>query len=222
MSANTPPAEPSETPETPAARAARTRSRLLLLGIVACFAVPLILAMAWLGIVRSGAAGDLGDTSRGELIHPAVPIEEIAALADVDGTPIDDRALHGIWTMLYVPAGECGETCRTNLYNMRQVRLALNNRMKRVQRVILPSAAAPLEAALLAEHPGLIVGDGDEGARAALLAQIEAAEGDLAPLDDALYLVDPMGNLMMRFPADLEPGAVLEDVKHLLKVSKIG
>jgi len=199
----------------------RRRSRMLLLGILASFAVPLVLAIVWLRVVQSGAAGDLGDTSRGELIRPAVPLEGVA-LSDAAGVPIDLETFRGIWTMLYVPAADCGDVCQKNLYHMRQVRLALNNRMKRVQRMVLPTDGVPLDAGLLAEHPGLIVAGGDDGAREALIGQIDAAESALAPLDDAIYLVDPLGNLMMRFAPDLDPGSMFKDVKHLLKVSKIG
>lgn len=211
-------AAPGDGPVDPAAR---RRSRLLLLAIVASFAVPLLLAILWLRLVQSGAAGDLGDTSRGELIRPAVPLEAFA-LADADGERIDPETLRGIWTMLYVPAGECAAVCQRNLYHMRQVRLALNNRMKRVQRIVLVADGTPLDAALVAEHPGLLVADGDAAARAGLIDQIRAAEAGMAPLEDAIYLVDPLGNLMMRFDPELAPGSMLKDVKHLLKVSKIG
>jgi len=44
----------------------------------------------------------------------------------------------------------------------------------------------------------------------------------MQPLQNAIYLVDPLGNLMMRFPPDLEPKSLLKDLKHLLKVSRIG
>ena len=215
---------PDEDP--PVDPAVRRRSRLLLLAILAAFAVPLLLAIVWLRVVQSGAAGDLGDTSRGELIRPAVPLEgqvfENGALADADGGNVDLETFRGIWTMLYVPDGDCGDVCEKNLYHMRQVRLALNNRMKRVQRMVLVADGTPLPAALVAEHPGLLVLDGDVAARDALIDQIGAAEAGMAPLEDAIYLVDPLGNLMMRFDPELDPGSMFKDVKHLLKVSKIG
>lgn len=213
MNANNP------TPEPPVDLAVRRRSRLTLLGILAAFAVPLVLAMLWLRVVQSGGGGELGDTSRGELVQPVVPLVSIP-LSDVAGEPLDENVLRGIWTMAYVPTGECGDVCRQNLYHMRQIRLALNNRMKRVQRMILPDPAAPLDAQLLAEHVGLVVVG--EAAREAYLAAIDNTEETLAPVDDAIYLIDPLGNLMMRFAPDLPPESIFKDVKHLLKVSKIG
>jgi len=209
----------NSTSESPVDTAVRRRSRLTLIGIFAAFAVPLLLAMIWLRVVQSGGGGELGDTSRGELVQPVVPVVSIA-LTDTDGQPLDADTLRGIWTMAYVPVGECGEVCRRNLYHMRQIRLALNNRMKRVQRMVLPDPSAPLDEELLAEHVGLVVVG--EAARDAYVAAIDSTEEALAPVDDAIYLIDPLGNLMMRFSPDLPPESILKDVKHLLKVSKIG
>ena len=207
--------------EAPIDPVARRRARLQLLAIVACFGVPLLLAVLWLQIVNAGGGGELGDTSRGELIEPAVPLEAFA-LSDAEGETLDLETFRGVWTMLYVPAGACGETCERNLYHMRQVRLALNHRMTRVHRMVVPPTDAPLRDALVAEHPGLVVAEGDAGARAGLVDQIAAAQADMPVVEDAIYLVDPFGNLMMRFAPDLPPKSMLKDVKHLLKVSRIG
>ena len=207
--------------ELPIDPAKRRRSRLLLIAVVASFAVPLVLAIIWLRVVQSGAAGELGDTSRGELIRPAVPIEAFA-LVDGAGEDIDLDTFRGIWTMLYVPAGECGDVCERNLYHMRQVRLALNHRMKRVQRLVVPAGEATIPGPLVAEHPGVILADGDAAARAGFAEQVARAQADMPIVEDAIYLVDPFGNLMMRFAPELPPESMLKDVKHLLKVSKIG
>jgi len=199
----------------------RRRSRLQLIAIVAVFGVPLLLAVIWLQVVQSGGGGELGDTSRGELIRPAVPLEAFA-LEGADGETFDAETFRGRWTMLYVPSGACDEDCERSLYHMRQVRLALNHRMTRVQRLVVPSGGAELPGPLLAEHPGLLVAVGDEADRDAFAARVEAARGGLPAIEDAVYLVDPFGNLMMRFGPELPPGEMLKDIKHLLKVSKIG
>lgn len=205
---------PGEIPLDPASVRA---SRIKLLIILATFAVPLLLASIWLHMVRT-SGGQLGDTSRGELIAPAVPLVPFsAAEADADEA-FTEASLQGIWTLIYLPSGECGEVCQRNIYHMRQVRLALNQRMTRVQRVLVRDNPTQLDAALLAEHPGLRVLDGGE----ALNGQVQEAIANMPPSPDAIYMIDPLGNLMMRFPADLDPGAMLKDIKHLLKVSRIG
>ena len=197
----------------------RRRSRLKLLAIFAIFAVPLILATIYLQMVRI-SGGTIGDTSRGELIQPAVPLTEFSL--DSNDGKFDLDTLRGLWTFLYVPSGECLDVCKLNLYHMRQVRLALNHRMDRVQRAVVQQSASQIPASLLAEHAGLISATGNQAQLDILTKQIEAAQQGMEPIQDAIYLVDPFGNLMLRFPSDLDPKSMLKDIKHLLKVSRIG
>lgn len=199
--------------------ALRRRSRIKLLLIIAIFAVPLILAMVYLQVVRTSGM-QLGDTAQGQLIQPAVPLTEFT-LQTTDSV-FDLDSMHGIWTFLYMPDGECLDTCKLNLYHMRQVRLSLNQRMDRLQRVVLAQTADQLLPELLADHPGLAVIQGTVEEQALLRDQIRAAEGEMDALSDAIYVIDPFGNVMMRFPADLPPKSMLKDIKHLLKVSRIG
>lgn len=197
----------------------RRRSRMKLILIIAIFAIPLLLASIYLHLVRS-SGGQLGDTSRGQLIQPAVPLTEFS-FGEGD-TAFNLDVARGSWTMLYMPEGECNEACELNLYHMRQVRLALNHRMDRVQRAVLLETDSQLSTELLAEHPGLIVATGDESEQAALRDQVSAAQEGMEKIDNAIYLIDPFGNIMLRFPPDLKPNSMLKDIKHLLKVSRIG
>ncbi|MFK7855800.1 MAG: SCO family protein [Granulosicoccus sp.] len=197
----------------------RRNSRIKLVSIFAIFAVPLILASIYLHMVRS-SGGQLGLTSRGQLIQPAVPLTEFA-LQQQDGE-FNLDSVRGSWTLLYMPEGECTDACELNLYHMRQVRLALNHRMDRVQRAVLLESEDQLNAELIAEHAGLMVAQGSLENQAALRGQIQAAEGSMDKLADAIYLIDPFGNVMLRFPPDLPPKSMLKDLKHLLKVSRIG
>ena len=199
--------------------AARRLSRIKLISIFAIFAVPLLLASIYLHLVRSNG-GSLGITSRGQLIAPAVPLSAFTLAAGEGEFTLD--SVRGLWTMLYVPEGECLDACERNLYHMRQVRLALNHRMDRVQRAVLMSSDEQIRSELLAEHPGLIAATGSAQAQAKLSSQINEAQRGMDPLPDAIYLIDPFGNLMLRFPPDLKPGSMLKDIKHLLKVSRIG
>lgn len=207
--------------------ALQRRSRIKLIGILATFGLPLVLATFWLHHVRV-SGGSLGLSARGELIHPAFPLEgvELSENSSSDpGQPFDETALRGTWTMFYAPTGTCSEACEKNIYHMRQVRLALSHRMDRVQRVLLLENAEQVAAELLDEHPGLRVLQGDADQYQQMVEKINLAldqsEGGLQP-GDAIYLIDPFANLMMRFPADLPPKKMLKDIKHLLKVSRIG
>lgn len=195
----------------------RRRSRLKLVAILGAFAFPLLLATLWLHYVRS-TGGSLGLSARGELIHPAVPMQAFSA-DERGAAAFSDESLRGIWTWVYAPEGDCDNTCQTNLYHMRQVRLSLGHRMDRVQRVIVLGDGQQLSDNLLDEHNGLrVLTAGGDG----LVEQIRSAEKSMPQRDDAMYLIDPFGNLMMRIPADLPPKSMLKDIKHLLKVSRIG
>jgi len=215
-----PAADPSA-PSAPSPQAIKASQRKLLL-ILACFGIPLLLAIVWLQVLRA-SDGTIGDTSRGQLVQPPLPFEEFA-LQDADGQPWGLAELRGLWTFLYLPEGECAEVCEKNLYHMRQVRLALNQRMDRLQRVVLTESPNQLGDELVAQHPGLQVLGGDDEMRAGFVDQVRSAEGamgDEGPFG-GIYLVDPNGNLMLRFDADLDPRLMLKDVKHLLKISRIG
>ena len=211
---------------SPPDAALQRRSRMKLLAVLGAFGIPLLLATVWLHYARV-SGGSLGLSARGELIHPAFPLESVALseLSAEQGTPFDEESLRGIWTMFYAPAGECGEACELNIYHMRQVRLALSHRMDRVQRVLLVNGSGHVNPDLLSEHPGLRVLSGTSGQYEEVVEKINTAlsqsKGALKPAD-AIYLIDPFANVMMRFPADLPPKSMLKDIKHLLKVSRIG
>jgi len=156
-----------------------------------------------------------GTTNHGELIAPARPLPDVT-LPDADAVA-RSHVFHGKWTLVYVGRGACDADCRSALVFMRQTRLSLNNEMTRVQRVLLATADCCDQAYLKGEHPGLLVLDASQALAQPLLAQFP---GDGRA--EALYVVDPLGNLMMRYDARLPPKGLLEDLKRLLQLSHIG
>ncbi len=198
-------------------RRAAGRKKLIL--IFALFAVPLLLATLWFHAVRM-SSGSWGNTAKGQLITPAVPLDGVALLENGEAFDID--GFRGKWTILYVPdALQCGESCSDDLFQIRQLRLALNHRMERVQRVVFldqPNVPEQIQEAQL----GLRVVTGTQAQRQAFLEQLSAPTQSLEPIPNAIYLVDPLGNLMMRFGSDQLPDEVHKDLKRLLKASRIG
>jgi cytochrome oxidase Cu insertion factor (SCO1/SenC/PrrC family) len=196
-----------------------SRQALVLLGLL--FLAPTF--VAWV-MHHSGDEGwkPEGTTNRGNLVHPARPLKMPADMAN-DGVSLQDY-LQGKWTLLYIDGIECGEACRNNLYKMRQVRVAQNENMKRVQTLVLLNAdSIPDELAgfLAREHKEMAV---------ALLSATQAAEIepqfriDETPVRQArrVYIVDPLGNLMMYYQPDADARGMLKDLQKLLKYSKIG
>jgi hypothetical protein len=165
--------------------------------------------------------------NHGVLILPARPLPQLALprvslVPDASVGSHDDAAsasapFRDRWSLVYVGRGACDTSCRGALYVMRQTRLALNNDMTRVERVFLVSGDCCDRPFLASEHPGLLV--------------LAATGADAGPLleefpspgrEHTLFVVDPLGNLMMSYDARRDPHGLLEDLKKLLKLSHIG
>lgn len=169
-----------------------------------------LLAASWLYYATGWRPG--GTTNHGEILSPAVPLPQLA-LPTPQGSRTDADFLRGHWTLMYSGDGPCEAACRSALEHARQVRLALGRRMDRVQLVYLYPTAAPDGDWLEREHPELVAASsaGPEGER--LRDTLPGA---------GFWLVDPLGNAMMRYPPDVTQEDLLEDLKKLLRVSRIG
>lgn len=192
----------------------RQRSALLL--IIACFAVPL--AAAWLLVGRWSPDGS---AQHGELLNPARPLTQLR-FAVFGAPPLNETVVKGHWVLIHIgSAAECEAACRTALYDMRQVRLALGKDMGRVKTLLLldGSPSDALRQWLADEHPTTLVGVTDGAAQSELIGAFgstKAVEGMW------IYLLDPLSNLVMRYPASVEPRGMLKDLQRLLRLSKIG
>jgi cytochrome oxidase Cu insertion factor (SCO1/SenC/PrrC family) len=196
-----------------AAPTGRPRGRRTLLLVAALFLVPLVIAFA----LYYGSQWRPGrSTNHGRLISPARPLPAAELLGD-GGAPAGSGLFRGKWTLLTVASGDCDEACRHTLYVIRQTRLALANEMGRVQRVLLATGACCDRAFLAAEHPGLVTLDASGAGARTLLLEFPPADRS-----DGIFVVDPLGNLMMRFDARDNPKGLLQDLKKLLALSQIG
>ena len=191
------------------------RNRLLLVLLIVLFTVsPLT---AWL---LFGNWQPKGSVAHGELLSPARPLPAWQGY-DFDGRPVDANVLRGRWNMVYLSAGgPCNKACETSLYNIRQLKIALGKDMERAQAVLLLTQTADAEFLRLLEqeHDALLKLVLDDNAVPHLMAE---AFGDNV-VDQGVYLVDPLGNLFMRYSTDVNPSDILKDLRRLLKYSKIG
>lgn len=187
----------------------RKRSaRVTLILIAAVFFGPLLLA-AWLYYSGYFVQPD-SRANNGALLEPIVNLED----------SLPDSALHGTrndkWQLLYEFAGPCEDECRNGLYTIRQVRLMLGREMDRVGRIFLHDDT-PLDTLFLdSEHQGLTTLE--EPALKAFLKSKTPAGLD----EGGYYLIDPQGNLVLYFEPGLDPRDVVDDIKRLLKLSRIG
>jgi hypothetical protein len=203
------------------------RQRRLLVGIALLFFAPL--GLAFYLYYGHGTWHPGGRVNAGELIEPARPLPSLSLPLQGTGNT-QPNFLKGKWTLLYVyvEQGTCGQNCRVSLYNTRQVRLALDRDMNRVQRVFIAGDACCDAQFLHEQHPDLITIRAS-AADAPLLALLPgrdsptaAADGPSAAKAPRVYLIDPLGNLMMSYAAGAKPKGMLEDMKRLLRLSSIG
>jgi cytochrome oxidase Cu insertion factor (SCO1/SenC/PrrC family) len=192
------------------------RQRRLLIGLAAMFFAPL--GLAFYLYYGHGTWHPGGRVNAGELINPARPLPE-AALPLAGSGETAANFLKGKWTFLYVQHGRCSDECLRHLYDTRQIRIALDRDMNRVQRVFIGDSDCCDGEALRAAHPDLI--DVVAGPAAApLLALLPVKPGSME--SGRVYLIDPLGNLMMFYDSDAKPKGMLEDLKRLLRLSSIG
>lgn len=154
-----------------------------------------------------------GRVNYGELLQPA-PLPA-AQLRLVDGGPFDFSRLAGKWILVTVDSGACDDHCRQKLWKMRQVRRAQGKDMERIERVWLVNDGQQPDPRVLEEYEGTWA---VFAAGSPVLASLPA-EG---VRKDHVYLVDPLGNVMLRFPPDADPSRMKKDIVRLLKVSRIG
>jgi len=184
------------------------KGRVQLLLIAAVFLGPLALA-AWLYF----AGADLtpaGRTNNGALLQPITNLKDAVPVSPLHASN------NGYWVLLYANDAPCGEACLHSLYTLRQSRLMLGKEMDRLVRVFLHGDTAPDTVLLADEHQGLVVLQ--DSSLNDLLDNKKPTDLDAG----GYYLIDPLGNLVMYFRPDIDPGAMVEDIKHLLELSRIG
>lgn len=197
-------------PDAMAARAPDTRSgRWKMLAVLLVCAAPVIASYFTYYVIRPE-----GRRNYGELIDPQRPLPVLAAVA-LDGTRIELPALKGQWLLISVAGGACDPACQQHLYFQRQLRESLGREKDRLDRVWLVSDDEAVSDKLKPALQGATV------LRVAGLDQwLQAASGQ--GLQDHLYLVDPIGNWMMRFPAGMDAvgaASAKRDLERLMRAS---
>ncbi len=191
------------TEETP-----KPRGRWQVLLLASVFFGPLIVA-AWLYYGGDSLQPE-GRANAGALLEPITHLPDV-----LPESPLLEE-IQGRWLIIYENQGACDDECRDALYTIRQTRLMLGREMDRVARIFLHGETAPDTVFLADEHEGLIT-----------LADAPLSELLIDKKPDGLaaggyYLVDPRGNLVLYFHPDIDPGEMVDDIKRLLRLSRIG
>ena len=193
-------------------RSADTRSgRWKMILVLLVCASPVVASYFMYYVVRPE-----GRRNFGELIDPQRPLPALATQT-LDGKSGELTALKNQWLLLSVAGGACNTRCEQNLYFQRQLRESLGREKERLDRVWLVNDDMAVRQALL---PALASATVLRVQPTDLARWLEPAPGKR--LQDHLYLVDPLGNLMMRFPADMDAEAAAKakrDLDRLLRAA---
>ena len=190
--------------DTPAMRATPGGGRRTLLLIAALVIAPVVASYVVYYLFPRQPAVNYGT------LLPTAPAPPIAGIR-ADGAPFRLDDFHGRWVLLWGARGSCDSACEKTLYATRQARTMQGKDQDRVVRAWLVLGDAPPAAALLAQHPDLAVIRASDGA----LDRLPGGPG-------GLYLVDPLGNLVLRYSDDPDIRGVANDLARLLKASRIG
>ena len=192
-------------------QARQTGGRWKMLAVLLVCAAPVIASYFMYYVVRPE-----GRRNFGELINPQKPLPDLTAQS-LNGRAVNLKSLKDQWLLVSVAGGDCNEACERHLYLQRQLLEGMGKEKDRVEWIWLIQDEGAVPAKIL---PGL---------KEATVLRLPLSDLStwLAPvaggkISDHLYLVDPMGNLMMRFPAGLDLGSAgkaKKDMERLLRAS---
>lgn len=168
-----------------------------------------------------------GRTNYGTILDPRLyPMPELHArllgASDANDTNNADKqnglmAYRGKWIMLTIDSGSCDAACQKKLYDLRQLRLAQGKEMDRIERVWAVVDEQAVDTLLLREYDGMHVLKADADALRKWLPTEDGSQ-----ISEHIYMIDPLGNLMMRFPKNADPNKIKKDISKLLRASAIG
>ena len=190
-------------------RDAMTGGRIKLILLLLVCAAPVIASYVTFYFLKPE-----GRVNYGTLIEPARLLPDVT-LATLDGRPYKLSGLRGKWVLLTLDGGACAAACPDKLFKMRQLRTMQGKERERIERAWLITDDEKLSTMLIREHDDMKF---LRGADAALMREFP---NDGAP-SDHIYLVDPLGHLILRYPRDANPARISRDIGRLLKYSRIG
>jgi len=198
---------------------ARPRSIRPLIAVLLVCLAPVVFALLAYYVPALGLRPETR-THYGQLIEPQRPIPGDLALTDAQGQPYDLNQLKGQWLLISAGPGACPESCVRGLFVLRNSHASQGKDVDRLERVWFITDVAPAAPVVGDAYAGTHILRADPARLAAWLAP-DAQDPETA-LARGLWIVDPLGHLMMRFPDAQQPEAVRDDIRTLLKNSRIG
>jgi hypothetical protein len=194
------------------------KNKIIIAAIIIVFTGPLILS--WFIFNHTDFLEARGTSNYGQIITPPILLEDFSL---VDPTNLERKnTLYGKWSMIFV-AESCDEICMENVYRMRQIHMGIGKHSLRVQKVLFLTNQHPGELSkLFIKYAGQQVINTDSVDLGALLDKFRSEKVINPTKAGHIYISDPLGNLMMSYPSDINPKGILKDLKKLLRASRIG
>lgn len=186
--------------------------RWKLFAVLAVCAAPMVFSYLAYYVIKPG-----GRTNYGTILDSRLyPMPKLGgSLLGGEAKELDSYS--GKWLLLQVDSGACAAPCQKKLYDMRQLRLTQGKEMDRLERVWLITDNQPVDTVLIRAFDGTRMLKVDLTALKKWLPTEENTQ-----LNDHIFMIDPRGNLMMRFPKDADPQKMKKDIAKLLRASAIG
>ena len=191
-------------------RTARGRLKMMLV-LLACVA-PVLASYFTFYVLRPE-----GRTNYATLISPSRALPADLPLTDLDGRAVAPSSLRGQWLLVAVGPSTCDSDCEQRLFTQRQLREMTGRERDRIDKLWLVTDGGPIAPALRAAMDAAPTTQVLRVPLAAVQQWLAPAAGE--SLESHLYVVDPMGQWMMRSPPKAEPGKLKRDIDKLLRAS---
>jgi cytochrome oxidase Cu insertion factor (SCO1/SenC/PrrC family) len=183
--------------------------------VVIAFVAPVVAAYAlfFLGITPPAFS------NKGELLNPIIDVESFALTDDDNQSMSRDEITNHKWHMVYFAGASCDDACNQILYNMRQINIAVGKNANRLRRLLvhLEKPGEEFQALIAKEYPDAVHANASAATIAAALQEVGTEFRS-----NEVYIMDPLGNIMLRFTQDQPYKDLLHDLNKLFKVSQIG
>jgi len=201
----------------------RKRSMWPLYAILLMSLSPVVAALLAYFMPQLGLRPD-GHNNYGQIIEPQRPLPSAQALplTTLEGAPFDLAALRGQWVLVTADGAACPESCVRKLFILRNSHASQGKNVDRLSRVWFITDDANVPQQVLDAYVGTHMLRADPQALAAYLAAGQSGAQATEAMHGHMWIIDPLGNMMMEFPPDADPIAVRDDIVKLLKNSRIG
>ena len=209
-------------PRTAAAPTAKPRSSKPLIWIIVICLAPIVFALLAYYVPALGLRPEQ-TSNYGQIINPQrpVPAAEALDLKTEDGKPFDLASLKGQWVLASADQGACPKSCVTKLFILRNSHASQGKNVERLTRIWFVTDNAPISDELREAYKGTIIVRANPEKLAAFLTPNASGPAENA-LAAPMWIIDPLGNLMLQFPENADPVSVRKDISKLLYNSRIG